>query len=282
VNLLILGSNGYIGKHFVASPHKKMFDSIFAPSKSEVDLLDLVQLAKYLEATEFDIIMNCTGYLPHRHEKHYGYEINRFGSANLVKALKIIDKTAPVIHFSSSTEIRIGSQTESEYSASKIEGFENLLKANVGINKPIIQVVLHNVIGKDAGSTNLLNQLIMSAKQELSINIKFPNRIRDFVWIDDCIGGIAEVLRNVQSQCEDLSLPVLSRYEIGSGIPISIYECAVLVYKSRGVSLDYIKVDGLDVDPFPSIVANVAAKGTIVCQTSLESILQNIIEQGDV
>ena len=247
--------------------------------KNEIDLLDLVHLTTYLEGAEFDLIMNCTGYLPHRHEKNYGYDINRFGSANLVKALKMVGKSTPIIHFSSATEIRVGKHTESEYSLSKIEGFENLLEANIGLDVPIIQVVLHNIVGRDPDSNNFLNTLITSAELHSSIKVNFPHRMRDFVWIDDCIDGIAEVLKNVQQQCELQSLPPLSRYEIGSGTPISLYELAIFVYKLTGASVDNIKIDQQETDLFPSIFANVAESGCMISQTSIETILRNVIGQ---
>ena len=280
MKLLILGSKGYIGKHFVASTHITKFNGILAPSyKSEIDLLDLAQLTKYLKGAEFDLIMNCTGYLPHRHQKNYGYEINRFGSANLVKALQIIGKSNPIIHFSSATEIRVGKHTESEYSLSKIEVFENLLEANIGLDIPIIQVVLHNIVGRDPDSNNFLNTLITSAELQLNIKVKFPHRMRDFVWIDDCIDGIAEVLNNVQQQFELQSLPPLSRYEIGNGIPISLYELAVIVYKLKGAPVNNIKIDQQETDLFPSIFANVAESGCMISHTSIETILRNVIGQ---
>ena len=280
MKLLVFGSNGHIGRHFCSSQDAIELHEFLKPSREVGDLLDVEKLTKYIQLNDFDLALNLAGYLPHKQAKAYGYEVNSLGSANLATAMLRAGKTVPIMHFSSATEILVESIAESQYSTSKIEGFQNLLSVSMD-QIPIIQVVLHNIIGRDRKSKSLFNQLLVNSRNNIGTTINFPHRVRDFVWIDDLIIAMLEVLERVEYESKRGSLPPLTRFEIGTGIATSLSELAELVYRMTGCDQQIHLMEMGGGDKFPSIFANVASGECIICPTSIESIIRTTLELGD-
>ncbi len=279
MKILVFGANGHIAKNLLLSEKANTFEIISAPTLSSgLDLLDLTSLTDYVNELDFDLIINSTGYLPQKNTKTYGFEINKYGSSQIVKALLLTSKIKPLVHLSSATEVIVDSRAESEYSASKIMGFENLQIANEGRLIPVIQIVMHNVVGKDYGAQNLINQLISNLGANRSTVLNYPNRIRDFVWIEDCIDSISLILKTVEKHIKVGTLRSNHRFEVGTGTPISIYELAMLVCDELAGNPDLILCNESNAyDPFSFIVANLGSPETIRCKTSLEIMLKRML-----
>jgi nucleoside-diphosphate-sugar epimerase len=279
VKILVFGANGHIAKNLLLSEKANTFEIISAPTlRSGLDLLDLTSLTAYVNEVDFDLVINSTGYLPQKNTKTYGFDINKYGSSQIVKALLLTSKIKPLVHLSSATEVIVDSRAESEYSASKIMGFENLQIANEDNLIPIIQIVMHNILGKDYGAQNLINQLISNLGAGRSTFLDYPNRIRDFVWIDDCIDSIFLILQTVEKHIKLGTLTPNHRFEIGTGTPISISELAMLVCDELTGDRDLILCNkSIAYDPFSLIVANLGSPETISCKTSLEVMLKRML-----
>ena len=279
MKILVFGASGHIGRNLFLSENASKFEMISAPTlRSGLDLLNLPSLIDFLSEVDFDLIINLTGYLPQKNIKHYGLDINKYGSSQIVNALHSTSKIKPLIHLSSATEVMIGSRAESEYSASKRMGFENLQIANKDNLIPIIQIALHNVIGKDHGAQNLVNQLISNLGESRSTVLNYPNRIRDFVWIDDCIDSIFLILQTVEEHIKVDTLRPYTRFEVGTGVPISISELAILVCDELAGDRNLIlRNDSIADDDFSFLVADLRSPETIRCMTSLEFMLKKML-----
>lgn len=279
MKLLVFGASGHIARNMLLSEKAKTFDLILAPTfNNGFDLLDLSKLTHYVNGLDFDLIINLTGYLPQKNLKPYGFDINKHGSAYIVKALLLTSKLKPLIHFSSATEVTVAGRAESEYSASKIEGFRNLQIANVDNLIPVIQIVMHNVVSRDYGTHNLVNQLIWNLDNSRSTFLKYPDRIRDFVWIDDCIDSIFLILQTIEKYIRAGTIRPHTRFEIGTGIPTSISELATLVCNEiAGDHKLIVCNESITHDPFSSIVANPGSSDTIIGKTSLEIMIKRML-----
>lgn len=279
MKILVFGASGQIARNMLLSEKSKSYKMILAPTfKSGFDLLDLSSLTDYLKQTDFDLIINCTGYLPQKNIKPYGFDINRYGSSQIVNALRLASKIRPLVHLSSATEVTVSARAESEYSASKIEGLRNLQIANGDNLIPVIQIVMHNVVSRDHGTHNLINQLIWNLGNNRPTFLEHPHRYRDFVWIDDCIDSIFQILQTMEKYIRAGTIRPHTRFEIGTGIPVSISRLASLVCDVFAGDRKLIVYNESTIhDPFSSIVANLGSSETIVCTTSLEVMLKRML-----
>lgn len=277
MNILIFGASGYIGRHLVEYLQTNTVAALSMPTRrgGGPDLLKISELSDYFTYRNFDLIINATGSLPHKYSYEVSLDINWCGSANIISALASTGKSIPLIHLSSATELLKYGKTESEYSDSKLAGFHNLVKVSEWYPTPVVRVILHNVIGADEGSRGFPQLLMMSAKYSLPIEIKHPRRVRDFVWIDDCLAALTNVIQKVCLKWQLGSLPQFSEYTIGTGKGVSLMEFANLVYSYVGADPRLITCRYDYLDEFEYNVASEADISTILCLTPISKIVSN-------
>lgn len=280
MKILIFGASGYIGRHLVDYLHRNTDAVLSTPTRKGggPDLLNISDLTNYFTKRNFDLIINATGSLPHKYFYEMSLDINLFGSANIVSALASSGKLIPLIHLSSATEFLKNGKTESEYSDSKLAGFHNLMKISENYRIPVIRIILHNVIGSDERSGSFPQLVMKSAKNGHPIEIKHPKRVRDFVWIDDCLAALTSVIRKVNLNNELGLLPQFSEFTIGTGRGVSLMEFANLVYSYVGADPELIKCRYDYFDDFEFNVASEADISTILCLTPIGKIISNYYE----
>lgn len=290
MKIAIVGANGYLASNFVTKGLISGRNSIekfsFNCADSEsifINVLDLVSIQDAFELREFDLVINFAGRLSPIDKT--GDDLNRLSSLNLVNVLKSIGKPTTLIHLSSALECD-SSVAESDYAISKSIGTRNLLDATLDSNIGIIIARVHNVIGRNQNQGKLLATLINRATLGLSISLNYPNRIRDFVWVDDFSKALWHIVddfefstRNQFAMSGQHQAVRQIDWEIGTGIGTKISDLAIEIYERLGHSKDlviYAMPEKMN-DPYEICVANTSNTRTICCASRLGDILDKVI-----
>ena len=245
-------------------------------------MLDLDSIQNTFKFFEFDLVINFAGRFSPLDK--IGEDLNRLSSSNLVSVLKSIGKPTTLMHLSSALE-RDDSLAESDYALSKTSGTRNLLDAASDSNIGVIVVKCHNIIGKDHDHRKLVGTLINQASLGLPISLNYPNRVRDFVYIDDFTEALWHIVEHfeflIKKNRKTAEYETIRQidWEIGTGIGTKISDLAFEIYQRLGQSKDLVDYALSDTgnDPFEVCIADTSNNRTIRCTTSLDSVLDNAI-----
>ena len=155
-----------------------------------------------------------------------------------------------LLHVASSTEMHVDKDGnfESAYSASKALGSQNILALHDELPDRAALVYAHNIYGPTQPETRFVRWLAIQATSNSPVNLAYPLRIRDFLYIDDAAASLA-------SGFEDLQL--VHRREVGTGIGTSLRDVAYKVFRALGSDTDLINESHSgENDPFMSTVAD--------------------------
>jgi nucleoside-diphosphate-sugar epimerase len=290
MKIAIVGASGYLASNFVTKGLTFSTNSIdkFSYRRSDsnsifFDVLDLDCIQNTFKLREYDLIINFAGRLSPIDK--IGEDLNSLSSANLVSVLKSIGRPTTLMHLSSALESN-SSEAESDYAMSKSLGTKNLLGEALNSNVGIIVVKVHNVIGRDQNHRKLVGTLIKHATLGLPITLNHPNRVRDFVWVDD----FAKALWKIVDDFELLSEKQFHRsneylvarqldWEIGTGIGTKISDLAFEIYERLGHSKDLVDYETFEkeIDPYEVCVAGTSNDKTIRCASNLRYILDTML-----
>ncbi len=290
MKIAIVGANGYLASNFVTKKLtskrysiEKFSNSCTDPESILIDVLDPVSIQNVFELKEFDLIINFAGRLSPIDK--IGDELNRLSSLNLVNVLKSIGKPTTILHLSSALESN-SSLAESDYALSKSFGARNLLDASMDSNIGVLRVKVHNVIGRDQNQRKLLPTLINQAKLGLPITLDYPNRIRDFVWVDDFAKALWQIVDDFEFSTRNQPAFSAQRHavrqidwEIGTGVGTKLSDLAIEIYERLGQSKDLISyaIPKMKHDPYESCVADASNIRTICGANSLSDILNKVM-----
>jgi nucleoside-diphosphate-sugar epimerase len=290
MKIAIVGANGYLASHFVANGLASSRNSIekfsYSCNDSDSIFLNVLDLNCTLEAftlREFDLIINFAGSLSPTDK--IGKDLNRLSSSNLVSVLKSIGKPTTIMHLSSALESDTSS-AESDYALSKSYGTRNLLNATLNSNIGVIVVKVHNVIGKDQNQGKLIGTLIKQARLGFPVILNFPDRVRDFVWVDDFAKALWHIVDDFEfstrkqfTQSDAYQATRQIDWEIGTGIGTKISDLAVEIYERLGLTkdlIDYASSEKVN-DPYQFCIADTSSTRTIRCPSSINHILDNVM-----
>jgi nucleoside-diphosphate-sugar epimerase len=169
---------------------------------------------------------------------------------------------------------------------SKSLGTKNLLREALNSNVGVIVVKVHNVIGRDQNDRKLVGTLIKHATLGLPITLNHPNRVRDFVWVDDFAKALWKIVDNFELLSQK-QFPPSNEYlvvrqldwEIGTGIGTKISDLAFEIYERLGHSKDLVDYETFEkeIDPYEVCVASTSNDRTIRCASNLRYILDTIL-----
>jgi len=290
MKIAIVGANGYLASNFVAngltSTRKSVEKFSFNCTSSDsvfLNVLDLDSIQNTFRSREFDLIINFAGRLSPIDQ--IGGDLNRLSSSNLVNVLKTIGKPTTLMHLSSALETT-NSLAESDYALSKSIGTRNLLDATLDSNIGVIVVKVHNVIGRDQNQRKLVGTLIKQASLALPISLNYPNRVRDFVWVDDFAQALWRIVddfgfstRKHSTLSDEYQTARQIDWEIGTGIGTKISDLAIEIYERLGQSKDLVDyaISKKRNDPYEFCVADTSNPRMIRCASSLDNILDKVI-----
>ncbi len=290
MKIAIIGTNGYLASNFLSKGNISLKHNIekfsYSCTNSDsiyINMLDPVSIQSAFKSREFDLIINFSGRVSPIDK--IGDDLNRLSSLNLVNVLKSIGRPATLMHLSSALE-SANFLAESEYALSKSFGTRYLLESTLDSNIGIIVVKVHNVIGRDRDQSKLLATLISRATLGLPITLNYPNRVRDFVWVDDFTKALWDIVEDFALSSKN-QIAVSSGnkvlrqidWEIGTGVGTKISDLATKIYEKLGRSKDLIKssMPEKKSDPYETCVADLSNSRTIPCASRLDDILNKMI-----
>jgi nucleoside-diphosphate-sugar epimerase len=265
MRILLLGGNGFIGsalaRHLRSGDHEVVTMSSTSSADVQLDLRSPDALESYLASTRFDTVVNLAG---------AGLTA---GTADLITMERINSELPPriyralassvsnnafhLIHAASSTERLPEHDTdESEYSRTKLAGTSALeaeiVNSNQDSHSSNVHVSIcrvHNTYGPSQPGGRFIAYLIDQLESNRPVVLQHPDRIRDFVFLGDTVGGIELLV------AAGLSAP--TRAELGTGVGLRLRECAAHVANALNRSTDLV-IDGDERtnDPNPLTVAS--------------------------
>jgi nucleoside-diphosphate-sugar epimerase len=213
MNILITGSDGFIGKHLCFFLKKKKIK--FFPLKSKSNNNFFFKKKKNQNYTH--IIHLEHSYLDKKKNIRLAKKLLSFAKKNNIK--KFIFTSTCVYKYKNKKKIGNYLSGINEYVKTKII-LEKLFIKYYKIKKieDLIILRIFNVYGKfQSKKYYVIPSLISRFKsKDKSINLRYPFNKRDFIYVDDVISAIYK----------SLNLSNLHFFDIGSGKSLSIYSLA--------------------------------------------------------
>lgn len=177
MNILITGSQGFIGKNLIQHLSEKKEVTLLTFSR-ENNLSELPKLVN-----KADIIFHLAG-INRPKELSEFYEGNSSFTELLCQAVLESGKTTPII-FSSSTQ----ATNQNDYGKSKLQAEESLIKLNEKTQNPIAIYRLPNVFGKWCKSNynSVVATFCNNIIHNIPLTINDPKVELNLVYIDDVI-----------------------------------------------------------------------------------------------
>jgi nucleoside-diphosphate-sugar epimerase len=247
--LLVVGGNGFIGKHIVnhAMGLRWSVTSLSLQSRDEVnhpnlrylsaDIADNALLKEKLGETSFEYVVNCGGYIDHTPFSKGGGKVfdTHFGGVlNLVEALNR-DNLRAFVNIGSSDEYgdneapQIETQREapiSPYSMGKVGAAHFLQMLYRTENFPATTLRFFLIYGEGQDNRRFLPQIIRGCLEDRSFPTSMGEQLRDFCFVQDVVEAVFLTFANPAAKGEVIN--------IASGLPVSIRQVIETVSKFTG------------------------------------------------
>ena len=253
MRLLVVGGNGFIGRHVVGHAQAlgwrvtSLSLSGSKPDSAEtkaanvdrvaVDILDRSALASAVRKYAYEYVINCGGYIDHTSYAHGGRKVldtHFLGVCNLVEvlnrnALQSFVNIGSSDEYGSSPAPQKESQREapiSPYSLGKVAAthFLQMLYRTEGFPGTSLRLFLTYGPGQD--DKRFLPQIIKGCLEGRQFPTSRGEQLRDFCYIDDTVSAIFSTLLSPSANGEVIN--------VGSGVPISIRQMIESVRRQVG------------------------------------------------
>ena len=255
MTILILGGTGFIGtpltEQLRLQGHDVVTVSRSARSDFQLDLTDVTSqaISDMLSATHATVVVNLagSGLAPGTADHHSMTRLN----ARLPELLCSAVSDNPeirLLHAASSTEVlSSGGTHESFYSQTKAQGTERIAERHSDGSARGTILILHNIYGPTQPVERFVQMIVTRARKLQSTFLNYPERLRDFVYLDDAVAALARIVGDEHAPTE---------IEIGTGTGVGLREAADLVYTLMGASKSLITWGTETEDPFATRIAN--------------------------
>ena len=269
MKVLVIGAGGFIGSSLLRNLGNSGTDviatSISGRRGMQWDVMDTDRGREVFGRGPFDVVVNlvAVGVGSEPVDTISGWKVNTEAPTNIARLVADQPNEPRMIHVSSSTESRVVNERgESVYSATKAEGTQSLLEFAKQTELRCSIVRMHNVYGPSQPKSRFVAYVIDQVLSERPIQLRFPYRVRDFVFLDDVVEHLTDLLT--------VELDGITQVEIGSGIGYSLSSVVQLVASLCGKGdVDEPQTSNSQVDPFHSIVADLNSASLLRCATSL-------------
>jgi nucleoside-diphosphate-sugar epimerase len=275
VRILVLGGGGLIGRHLCSYLDSYGYEvhqtGHTSPDLPKLDILQFSDLVREISRIKPDVVINLSGRLVRSSLNGNDFIVNVDGPKNLVNAIAQMEFNPFLIHLASSSEPLSNELiSESEYGKTKGIG-SRYVRVSIQ-NKQIrgIIVCAHNLYGKDIPKDKLISQIFLAALRDESIVLNYPNRVRDFVCIEDFVIVLARIISNI----DYLERENINYLEIGTGNGTSLHELAREIYSITGRSFEMSGTNEIDRNPYRILESN--PKFDTTCKTELKIGLKSI------
>jgi UDP-glucose 4-epimerase len=263
MKMVVLGASGFIGAA-VASEIRTRGHSLETLSSAQ-DRLEITDAAACLSVfTRIcpDVIINLAGRGATQNSASVEdiYAINVHGAANVARAVAGMPGPRPyLIHCGSSLEPLRGQVAESHYAASKAEGSARVREALEA--RGFANLRIANVYGPTMPAERLVMVLLTALRARKPIELQWPQRIRDFCYIDDVVRHIVDVAETPGT--------TIAEYTVGSGRSVSLLQLAEEVAAVTGAPRDCVRARPITEDDYRLCPDGFAASSLLECPTEL-------------
>ena len=197
-------------------------------------------------------------------------QVNSEGTLNFARTLSSLKNPPFLIHVSSSTEPIGTEKPESVYSKSKARGTTAVVSALTQAHIPFNVVRIHNTYGPTQPNERFIMSLVKKMRHRETIQLNYPNRVRDFCLIGDVTGHLADLVEQQHSS--------IANREIGTGKGTTLLDVAHLICQIVGAPKSLItNQDSRIKDPSAVRVADTTSPVFLQCKTSLQDGLDLVV-----
>ena len=224
--ILITGASGFVGanltRYLVGNWYKNIHILIRKNSDTwrienilkkvnihYVDILDLPLLKKTVETIKPQIIFHNAMYggYPAHTDKRTMVSVNTFGTMNLLESLQDV-KYDHFVNVGTSSEYGLKNKPMKEtdicvpvttYAVSKLAATNMALKDALINKKPITTVRIFSAYGPYEDKGRLIPYIICSHLFGKTVEIKQPNAVRDYIYVEDIVRFLIKVGQNKKS-----------------------------------------------------------------------------------
>jgi nucleoside-diphosphate-sugar epimerase len=268
MRILVVGSSGFIGRSVLRELIRRGHDVTGSAVNSEADIrLDVTDLAscrRVLADGYFDAVLNLSarGVTSGSADNRVLRGTNAQGPANFALAISEMANAPWLVHVASSTEPVAGEIAESIYSATKAQGTLAVRARMTQAQLPYSIARVHNTYGISQPPGRFLYDLVMHLRRGERVLLHYPNRVRDFAYIDDVVTHLADIVESPLSETAD--------YEIGTGVGMSLRDVANLVCSRLGTDSNLVECnEPPEFDPQLIHIADSGSPCFRACATSL-------------
>ena len=238
--ILILGGTGFIGNHLSKKALEKNFQvtilsknqAKYFPKRGDInyitaDISDKDNLKKELLDSNFDYVVNLSGYVDHSPFSKGGRKVidtHFYGLQNVIQSINW-SGLKRFVQIGSSDEYGNNPAPQNEdmipspispYSLAKTASSQLLQLLSITEKFPAVVLRLFLVYGPDQNKERFLPQIIQGCFSKKSFPYSSGDQLRDFCYVDDIVDGIFSAFESDQSNGEIIN--------IASGKPVKIKE----------------------------------------------------------
>ena len=230
--VLISGANGFIGKNIA----EKLIDSyeLYIPSSKEMNLIDMVEVEKYLSKHSFDCVIHSANRNSTRKSisQYDSLDGNLRMFFNLQRCSKLYGK---MIYFGSGAEYdnrhyipKMKEEYFDQFVPSDPYGFSKYIMAkSCEKDDNIYELCLFGVYGKyEEWERRFISNAICRALKGMDITIQKNVRF-DYLWVDDLVEILRWFIENEPNE---------KRYNVCRGESIDLYSLATIVKRTLGIN----------------------------------------------
>ena len=244
------GCNGFIGRAIISAAISKGMQvtglSLHWPSSQRIvglfehltaDISKPSSIARAIGNRKFDYVINCSGYIDHRHISQGGEELfdtHFIGLLNLIKCVQH-DGLKGFLQLGSSDEYGGATSPQNEslreapispYACAKVAACHLVQMMHRTEGFPGIVARLFLVYGPGQNSQRFLPQIIRGCIDDERFPVSAGDQIRDFCYIDDVVEALLVLVREEKAHGEV--------FNVASGEGTSIRNMIQMVQSSIG------------------------------------------------
>lgn len=206
MNILVTGSNGFIGKNLIAELNNRGYSDIFKFDKDTISS----RLDDYCKKTDF--VFHLAGV--NRPKEQSEFLEGNFGfTSELLNTLKKHGNTSPVMISSS-----IQAESDNPYGESKKAGEVLLYKYSEDTGAKVLVYRFPNVFGKwsSPNYSSAIATFCHNVAQDLPITVNDSRVVMNLVYIDDVVNELINALEGKENQVESFcEVPVVHTRTLG-------------------------------------------------------------------
>jgi len=275
MKVMVFGATGFLGQHVTPALRDAGHTVLSVGRSGAVDItcavVDRASIEEAIREAAPEIVVNLlgAGLSDSSADQQEMESMNSSVPIWLAQSIIAINPGIQLIHAASSTEQPSTSgEFESDYSRTKAAGTRALAECARESSGPVTILRIHNTYGADQPRNRFIASVIDRCLAGEQVALNYPDRVRDFVHIDDVAAAFVDACR-VRGEG-------LSEFEVGTGTGTSLVDVATIIAVEAGVGPDTI-TQTHRVDHHPITVADpgeLIRRATIALPDGIRRVVQ--------